>query len=73
MNGRTNAEKLQEIQNEAGAIFDLMQQLNVPATENNIVILNACMASLKMIGQICGQICETEKGAEADAGKADAE
>lgn len=63
-------EKIIDIQNEAQAIFKLLQQLQAPMTENNIAILNACLGSLKMIGQMME---EEKKGAEEDAGEADAE
>ena len=48
-----NNEKIIEIQNEARAIFNLLQQLHAPLSENNIAVLNACMSSLKLIGKIC--------------------
>ena len=63
-------EKIVEIQNEAHAIFSLLQQLQAPMTEQNIAILNACLGSLKLIGNICE---EAKKGANEDAGEADAE
>ena len=65
-----NTEKITEIQNEAQAIFNLLQRLQAPMTESNIAILNACLGSLKMIGKICE---EAKKGAEEDVGEADAE
>lgn len=63
-------EKINEIQNEAQAMFTLLQKLQAPMTESNIAILNACLGSLKMIGQTCE---EAKKGAEEDVGEADAE
>ena len=65
-----NIEKITEIQNEAHAIFNLLQQLQAPMVEGNIAIMNACMGSLKMIGKICEEV---KKGADEDAGDADAE
>ena len=65
-----NTEKIVEIQNEAQAIFNLLQQLQAPMVEANIAIMNACLGSLKMIGQTCE---EAKKGAEEDVGEADAE
>ena len=65
-----NTEKINEIQNEAKAIFNLLQQLQAPMNENNIAILNACLSSLKLIGKICE---EEKRGTEDDAGEADAE
>lgn len=65
-------EKIVEIQNEAQAIFTLLQQLQAPMTENNVAVLNACLGSLKMIGRML----EEEKTAEEeneDAGDAEAE
>ena len=63
-------EKINEIQNEAQAIFNLLQQIQAPMTENNIAILNACLGSLKLIGQM---LEEEKKGAEEDAGEDKAE
>ena len=65
-----DTEKITEIQNEAHAIFNLLQQLQAPMVEGNIAIMNACMGSLKMIGKICE---EAKKGAEEDVGEADTE
>ena len=63
-------EKIVEIQNEAQAVFNLLQQLQAPMTENNIAVLNACLGSLKMIGRM---LEEEKKGAEEDAGEDQAE
>lgn len=66
-------EKIIEIQNEANAIFNLLQQLQAPMTENNVAVLNACLGSLKMIGRM---LEEEKKAAEVkneDAGETDAE
>lgn len=43
-------EKLTDVQNEAQAIFNLIQRLNAPLTEENVAILGNCMSSLKYIG-----------------------
>lgn len=63
-------EKIIEIQSEAQAMFNLLQQLQAPMTESNIAILNACLGSLKLIGQICE---EAKKEETKDAGEVDAE
>ena len=63
-------EKIVEIQNEAQAIFTLLQQLQAPMTENNVAVLNACLGSLKLIGRM---LEEEKKGAEEDAGEDQAE
>ena len=63
-------EKIAEIQNEAQAIFNLLQQLQAPMTENNVAVLNACLGSLKLIGRM---LEEEKKGAEEDAGEDQAE
>ncbi len=65
-----NKEKIDTIQNEAMATFNLLQQLQAPMAEKNIVIMNACMGSMKLIGQICE---EEKKECKDDAGEADAE
>lgn len=65
-----NIEKIIEIQNEAQAIFNILQKLQAPMVEGNIAIMSACLGSLKMIGNICE---EAKKGAEENAGEADAE
>lgn len=66
-------EKIVEIQNEAQAIFTLLQQLQAPMTENNIAILNACLGSLKMIGRTLEEEKNTAEGEDEDAGDAEAE
>lgn len=63
-------EKIVEIQNEAQAVFTLLQQLQAPMTENNIAVLNACLGSMKLIGRM---LEEEKKGAEEDAGEDQAE
>ena len=63
-------EKIVEIQNEAQAIFTLLQQLQAPMTENNVAVLNACLGSLKLIGRM---LEEEKKGADEDAGEDQAE
>lgn len=63
-------EKIVEIQNEAQAIFNLLQQLQAPMTENNVAVLNACLGSLKLIGRM---LEEEKKGADEDAGEDQAE
>ena len=65
-----NIEKINVIQNEAQAMFKLIQQLQAQMTENNVAIINACMGSLKVIGQMME---EEKKGAEEDARETDAE
>lgn len=65
-----NTEKINEIDNEARAIFMLLQQLQAPMNENNIVVMNKCLGSLKMIGNICEEI---RKGENENAGETDAE
>lgn len=66
-------EKIVEIQNEAQAIFTLLQQLQAPMTENNIAVLNACLGSLKMIGRMLEEEKKAAEGEDEDAGEADAE
>ena len=56
-------EKIVEIQNEAQAIFTLLQQLQAPMTENNVAVLNACLGSLKLIGRM---LEEEKKAAEVE-------
>lgn len=63
-------DKIVEIQNEAQAIFTLLQQLQAPMTENNVAVLNACLGSLKLIGRM---LEEEKKEAEEDAGEDQAE
>ena len=65
-----NTEKVITIQNEAQAMFRLLQQIQAPMNENNIAILNACLSSLKLVTQICEEATKEET---EDAGEADAE
>ena len=53
--------EINKIQQEAKAIFTLLQQLQAPMTEQNIVILNGCLGSLKLIGKICEEAKKKEK------------
>lgn len=66
-------EKIVEIQNEAQAIFTLLQQLQAPITENNVAVLNACLGSLKLIGRMLEEEKKAAEGENEDAGEADAE
>ena len=66
-------EKITEIQNEAKAIFTLLQQLQAPMTENNVAVLNACLGSLKLIGRMLEEEKKAAEGESEDAGEADAE
>lgn len=66
-------EKINEIQNEANAIFNLLQQLQAPMTENNVAVLNACLGSLKLIGRMLEEEKKAAEGENEDAGEADAE
>ena len=66
-------EKITEIQNEAKAVFKLLQQLQAPMTENNIAVMNACLGSLKMIGQMLEEEKKAAEGENEDAGETDAE
>ena len=61
--------KIYEIQDEVQSMFSLLQQIQAPMTESNIVLLKACLGSLKYIGKLME---EEKKGAEEDAGKAEA-
>ena len=65
-------EKIVEIQNEAQAMFRLLQQLQAPMTENNVAVLNACLGSLKLIGRMLEEE-KTAEGEDEDAGDAEAE
>ena len=64
-----DVEKVITIQNEAQAMFRLLQQIQAPMNENNIAILNACLSSLKLITKICYEATkeETENAGEVDA------
>ena len=66
-------EKIAEVQNEAQAIFTLLQQLQAPMTENNVAVLNACLGSLKLIGRMLEEEKKAAEGESEDAGEADAE
>ena len=66
-------EKIVEIQNEAQAIFTLLQQLQAPMTENNVAVLNACLGSLKLIGRMLEEEKKAAEGENEDAGDAEAE
>ena len=66
-------EKIAEVQNEAQAIFTLLQRLQAPMTENNVAVLNACLGSLKLIGRMLEEEKKAAEGESEDAGEADAE
>ena len=61
-------EKIAEVQNEAQAIFTLLQQLQAPMTENNVAVLNACLGSLKMIGKMLEEEKKAAEGENEDDG-----
>lgn len=62
-------EEIKTIQDELEKLFVTLQKLDAPMTENNVVIMNACLGSVKFIFNLVKEA--EEKGGSAD-GNADA-
>lgn len=62
-------EEIKTIQDELEKLFVTLQKLDAPMTENNVVIMNACLGSVKFIFNLVKEA--EEKGGSAD-GDADA-
>lgn len=59
-------EEIKAIKDELNAVFTTIQRIDAPMTENNVVIMNACLGSIKFMKNLI------EKG-ETENGNADAE
>ena len=62
-------EEIKTIQDELDKLFVALQKIDAPMTENNVVIMNACLGSVKFIFNLVKEA--EEKGGSAD-GDADA-
>lgn len=62
-------EEIKTIQDELDKLFVTLQKIDAPMTENNVVIMNACLGSVKFIFNLVKEA--EEKGGSAD-GDADA-
>lgn len=62
-------EEIKTIQDELDKLFVALQKIDAPMTENNVVIMNACLGSVKFIFNLVKEA--EEKGGLAD-GNADA-
>ena len=63
-------EEIKKIQDELSGIFSTIQKIDAPMTENNVVVMNACLGSVKYIYNLMEKA--KEKGG-SDNGDADAE
>ena len=63
----TMNEKLIEIQKEVNSVFNLLQMINAPMTENNIAILNGSLGSLKFINNIIDELLKEDQDGNTDA------
>ena len=61
------SEKIEMLQNELNAVFTTLQKLDAPMTENNVVIMNSCLGSLKFIYKELGTVKEdVQDGTDAE-------
>ena len=63
-------EEVRRAQDELNSLFVTLQKIDAPMTENNIVVMNACLGSVKFLHNFIG---ETNKERGSDNGDADAE
>lgn len=61
--------KIEELKREITSMFALIQKLDAPMTENNVVIMNACLGSMRFL---INSFDEALKGVDTN-GDADAE
>ena len=62
-----NKERIQELRQEINAVFALMQNIDAPMKETNVVIMNKCLGSLKFIGNSLDEILKEEDDGNADS------
>lgn len=60
-------EKLMEAQKETQAIFNLIQRLDAPMTENNVCVMNGCLGSLRFIMNIFNEALKEDHDGNAEA------
>lgn len=59
--------KIEELKREVSAVFTTLQKLDAPMTENNVVIMNSCLGSLKFIYKELGDVKEdAQDGTDAE-------
>lgn len=60
-----NKTKIEELKREIASVFALLQKIDAPMTENNVVVMNACLGSLKYISNTLNE-GEEEKDADSE-------
>lgn len=61
-----NKELIQELKQEINAVFALMQDIDAPMKETNVVIMNKCLGSLKFIWNLLDEMLKEENDGNAD-------
>lgn len=62
-------EEIKKIQDELNSLFMTIQRIDAPMTENNVVVMNACLGSIKYVFNAVGKLKEGGK----ENGNADTE
>ncbi len=62
-------EEIKKIQEELNRLFATIQRIDAPMTENNVVVMNACLGSIKYVYNAVGKLKEGGK----ENGNADTE
>lgn len=61
-----NKERIQELKQEINAVFALIQNIDAPMKETNIVIMNSCLGSLKFMSNALDELLKEEDDGNAD-------
>ena len=63
------AKEVKTIQDELNSLFMTIQKIDAPMTENNVVVMNACLGSIKYVFNAVGKLKEGDN----ENGNADSE
>ena len=61
-----NKERIQELKQEINAMFSLIQNIDAPMKETNIVIMNSCLGSLKFMSNALDELLKEEDDGNSD-------
>ena len=62
-----NKEKIEELKREVTAVFSVIQRIDAPMKESNVVIMNSCLGSLKFIESKLDELLKEEDDGNADS------
>lgn len=61
-----NKAKIEELKREVTAMFSLIQNIDAPMKETNIVIMNSCLGSLKFMSNALDELLKEEDDGNVD-------